>query len=150
MRHYETIYIANPDFSEEAYKDLISKCNGIIEKNKGVPIKVEEWGKNRLAYLVKKFDRGSYVLLNFCGESGLTRELEREMKLDERVLKFQTVKLADSADPQALILKEKDALKEGEAGAVPDNKPADTETEEEGAPAHEGEAPEGEVKHGNK
>ena len=131
MRHYETIYIANPDLSEEAYKDLLTKCSGIIEKNKGVMVKVEEWGNTRLAYQVRKFDKGSYVLLDFCGTPGLTNRLEREMKLDERVLKFQTVKLAENVDPEELVLKEKDATEAREPVPVQEDEGADTEGKEE-------------------
>ena len=146
MRHYETIYISNPDLPEDAYKDLLTKCSGIIEKNKGVLVKVEEWGNNRLAYLVKKYDRGSYVLLDFCGTPGLTGELEREMKLDERILKFQTVKLAEDVDPQQLILMEEEVGKEKETGARQEEQMADPEAKGEGRPEEEGAVRDEEVK----
>jgi small subunit ribosomal protein S6 len=102
MRFYETIYIINPDLEEEACRDVLGKFNNIIEKNGGLVIKVDEWRHKTLAYTVKKFDRGYYVLLQYCGETGLTAEFERDLKLDDRVLKFQTVKLSDSADPASL------------------------------------------------
>jgi small subunit ribosomal protein S6 len=137
VRHYETIYIASPDLSEEAYKDLLTKCSGIVEKNKGIVVKIEEWGNTRLAYVVKKYDRGSYVLLNFCGTPGLTGRLEREMKLDERVLKFQTVKLADSVDPQELIVKENDTGKQSQGGAGQQEQTSEGATKEESPPEQE-------------
>lgn len=102
MRYYETLYIINPDLSDEEYRDVVAKMNGVIEKEKGVIIRVEEWGKRTLAYEVKKFGKGTYVLLQYCGESGIVGELKREMSLDERVIKFQTIKLSDHADPEAL------------------------------------------------
>ena len=111
MRQYETLFIVNPDLPEEEYKDVLKKFNDLIEKKRGVIVKQDEWGKQRLAYLVKKFDHGSYVLLDYCGEPGMTAELERDLKLDDRVLRYQTVKLADDVDPQALIAKQEEGTK---------------------------------------
>jgi len=108
MRQYETIYIVDPNLSEEEYGEVIRKFNNLIEKQKGVIIKTDEWGTQRLAYKVKKFDKGSYVLINYCGNAGITVELERDLKLDARILKYQTVNLADNVDPQELIFKEKE------------------------------------------
>ena len=102
MRYYETLYLLSPELSEDEYKDVIKKFNGIIEKNKGVVIKVDEWGLRELAYRVRKFDKGYYILLQYCGEPGITHEVERDMRLDDRVMKYQTVKLSDKADPDAL------------------------------------------------
>jgi small subunit ribosomal protein S6 len=102
MNFYETLYIINPNLAEEDYKDTLSKFSQVVEKNKGVLIKTEEWGKKTLAYPVKKFDKGYYVLLKYCGEAGITRELERDLKLDDRTIRCQTVKLQDHADPDAL------------------------------------------------
>ena len=120
MRHYETIFIINPELTDEDYRAVLSKFNTLVEKLKGVMIKVEEWGKQRLAYTVKKFDRGSYVLFNYCGEPGVPAEFERDLKLDDRVIKYQTVKLADSADPEELIRKEQDAKKETPKEEIPE------------------------------
>ncbi len=112
MRQYETLYIVNPELDEENYRAVVDKFRELIEKENGVVVKLEEWGKQRLAYPVKKFDQGAYVLINYCGGSNITAELERDLKLDDRVLKYQTVKLADDADPQALLQKEEEAKKE--------------------------------------
>lgn len=111
MRHYETIYIINPNMVDDTYQEVLSKYNDIIEKEKGILIKVDEWGNQKMAYDVGKFDRGSYVLVEYCGLSGLTAELERYLKLDDRILLYQTVKLADNVDPEELLLKEEEAKK---------------------------------------
>ena len=102
MRYYETLYLINPNLADEDYSDLVTKFNDLVEKNKGVIVKVDEWGKKTLDYEVKKFDKGYYVLLNYCGEPDLITVLKREFKLDERILKYQTIKLSDNADPEAL------------------------------------------------
>jgi small subunit ribosomal protein S6 len=115
MRLYETLYLVNPDLGDEDYRGVVEKFNHLIEKNNGVLIKVDEWGKKSLAYDVKKFDKGFYVLLNFCGEPDLISELRRDFKLDDRVLKYQTIKLSDKADPGSLKAKsEESAAKSGE------------------------------------
>ncbi|MBN2032632.1 MAG: 30S ribosomal protein S6 [Deltaproteobacteria bacterium] len=108
MRHYETIYIVNPNLSQDEYRDVLDKYTTLIEKNNGAIVKTEEWGTQRLAYDVKKFDKGAYVLLNYCAKPGLSAELERDLNLDDRVLKFQTIKLAHEADPKDLLEKQKD------------------------------------------
>ena len=86
-------------------------------------IKLDEWGKKTLAYEIKKFDKGYYVLLQFCGEPSILTELKRGFKMDERILKYQIIKLSDDADPEALMrdtkedreqeMKEAEALEEG-------------------------------------
>ncbi len=112
MRHYETLYIVNPELDEEDYKAVVGKFKDLVEKEKGVIVKLDEWGKQRLAYLVKKVDQGAYVLMDYCGGAGITAVLERDLKLDDRILKYQTVKLADEVEPQALEQKEEVAKEE--------------------------------------
>ena len=109
MRHYETIFIVNPELTDEDYKAVLDKFSTLIEKLKGVMIKVNEWGKQKLAYRVKKFDKGYFVLFDYWGESGLTAEFGRDLKLDDRIIKYQTVKLADAVDAEGLLRKEQEA-----------------------------------------
>ena len=134
MRYYETLYIINPNLSDEENSEVIAKFNGLVERNKGVVVSIDEWGKRTLAYEIKKFNKGCYVLLNFCGQGNIIGELERGMKLDERILQFQTVKLSDSVDPEELKAKaEKDAqVEETEAAEEAEKKePSESENKEE-------------------
>ena len=118
IKYYETLYLINPNLDDEDYKDIVIKFNNVVEKNEGILIKVDEWGKKTLAYKIKKFDKGYYVLLRYCGKPGITAELKRVLKLDEKVLKYQTVKLSDNADPEALKAKiEEGKTKAGEKEA---------------------------------
>lgn len=133
MRYYETLYLINPDLADEDYGDVVTKFSGLVEKEKGVVTNVDEWGRKPLAYAVKKFDKGYYVLLQYCGEPGIVIELEREMKLDDRVLQYQTVKLSNNADPEALkAKKEEEKTEEVDQG----------EFTPEAAPEKEGESEE--------
>ena len=105
MRQYETIYIVNPNLDADSLKEVVTKFSDLIKKLKGYIVNVNEWGKRRLAYEVKKFDRGYYVVLNFCGLPGVVQELERSLDLDDRVLKYLTVKMGEDVDPENLISK---------------------------------------------
>lgn len=112
MRNYETIIIVNPTLGEEDYKEVLKKYSTLVERQKGLIVRIEEWGVQRLAHAVKKFDKAAFVLMNYCGPSGVTSELERDLKLDDRIFRFQTVKIAEDVDPEELILKEKEKKKE--------------------------------------
>jgi len=108
MNHYETIYIVNPTLDDDALKEAIDKFSDLIKKLKGFIVKVNEWGKRKLAYELKQFDKGYYVVLDFCALPKMVRELERNLKLDERILKYITVKIDENIDPKDLVSKEKE------------------------------------------
>jgi small subunit ribosomal protein S6 len=118
MRYYETIFIVHPNLNEEECREVQKKFSGLVERYKGVPIKVEEWGNQRLAYKVKKSDRGYFIVMGYCADPGLVPELERDLKLDDRVLKFQSVKVSDHADPNEMIQKQNEGKKQESAEAV--------------------------------
>ena len=107
MRYYETLYLCNPDLPEEEYGDIVNRYSAIVENDNGVVVKIDEWGKKTLAYKVRNFDKGYYVLMRYCGGSGVSGELHRVLRLDERIFKYLTVKLSDQADPEALKLEAK-------------------------------------------
>ncbi|HIJ19751.1 MAG TPA: 30S ribosomal protein S6 [Deltaproteobacteria bacterium] len=123
MRYYENLYIVKPTLSDEDYGGVVSKFNELIEKNAGVMIKVEEWGKKSLAYDIKKFDKGFYVLQQFCGEPGIMEELKRYLGLDDNILKYQIIKLGDQVDPEKLIAEQGEGKETPGAGeeTVEDN-----------------------------
>jgi small subunit ribosomal protein S6 len=130
MRYYETLYIINPDLPDDDYRGVVTKFSDLVEKHKGVVTKVDEWGTKSLAYAVKKFNRGSYVLLQYCGEPGITAELKREMGLDDRVIKYQTIKLSDNADPEALKTDgDEEKAEAGEEEATAEGKSTENEGE---------------------
>ena len=93
MRKYETIFILDPDLEEEQAQSTVEKIKGIITQGNGEILKVEDWGKRKLAYEVKKKSRGHYVLIHFSGLSALLTELERNFRVMEAVIKFQSVRL---------------------------------------------------------
>lgn len=108
MNHYETIYIVNPTLDDDSLKEAIDKFSDLIKKLKGSIVKVNEWGKRKLAYEVKRFDKGYYLVLDFCALPKMVTELERNLKLDDRILKYITVKIDENVDPKDLVSKEKE------------------------------------------
>jgi small subunit ribosomal protein S6 len=99
MRKYETFFIIDPELTEEAHTLASEKLKGIVTANGGAVLTYVPWGKKKLAYPVKKRNQGLYILMEYGGGPELVSELERNMRLDERVLKFITVKLEDRFDP---------------------------------------------------
>jgi small subunit ribosomal protein S6 len=97
MRTYETIFIAHPDLVEEEVKALIDRMKGIIENLNGQLIKVEEWGRKKLAYKLKKLTKGYYVLIRFLGNGEILVEIERNLRLSDGVLKYQSIRLDKKA-----------------------------------------------------
>jgi len=93
MRKYETIFILDPDLEEEQVQSAIEKVKGIITQTNGEIQKVEDWGKRKLAYEVKKKSKGHYVLIHFLGTPALLSELERNFRVMDAVIKFQSVRL---------------------------------------------------------
>ena len=98
MRRYETIFIIPADLTEDEINALIERYQSIITKNKGMVIKVEKWGKRKMAYEIKKQIRGFYVLMDLVSDSAVITELERNFKIDEKILKFMTIKKEDAVD----------------------------------------------------
>jgi len=100
MRKYENFFMVQPDLSEDALGAVAGKFRGVVESNGGTVVSYVPWGKKKLAYPVKKNDYGYYILMKFAAGPELIAELERNMRLDERVLKFITVKLDDDYSPE--------------------------------------------------
>lgn len=95
MRAYELMYIVRPDLDEESTKAVIERFQNLITEQGGQVEKVDEMGKRRLAYEINGFNDGYYVVVNFKGESGLTAELERQLRLSDQVLRHLIVREDD-------------------------------------------------------
>ena len=91
MNKYESVVIINPTVEEESMKALISKFTDIINKD-GKVEKVEELGKRKLAYDVKKFEEGFYAIFYFEANPNLITELERNYRITDEIIKFMTIK----------------------------------------------------------
>lgn len=96
MRRYETIYILKPSLGENEINSVIENTNKIITDDEGTIISLNRWGMKKLAYLIKKESQGYYVFCDYAGTPEAVSEMERKFRIDDAVLKFMTVKLADS------------------------------------------------------
>jgi small subunit ribosomal protein S6 len=117
MRKYETIYIVQPDLGEDDIKALSEKVMGVISGMKGNCLRLEDWGTRKLAYPIKKQTRGRYFYLNSEGDSALIAELERRLRLDDKVIRYQSVKL-DRENQAPAPAAEKPVVEEASAETV--------------------------------
>ena len=101
MNNYESIFIMDPDLEEAQAQATIEKVKGIITQNNGEIVKVEDWGKRKLAYDVKKKPRGHYILTTFSGSPALLSELHRNFRVMDAVIKFQSVRLDERLEAAA-------------------------------------------------
>ena len=88
MNQYEALYIILPDLDEEATHASIEKFKGIVESNNGEIVAIDEWGKKRLAYEINDKTEGYYVLMSFNSAPEFPKELERNFKNDEQILRY--------------------------------------------------------------
>jgi len=88
MNQYEALYIIVPDLGDEATKASVEKFKGIVESNGGEVTAVDEWGKKRLAYPIDYKTEGYYVLMSFSCAPEFPKELERNFKIDEAILRY--------------------------------------------------------------
>ena len=132
MKRYETIVIIDPDLSKEAETPIFDRVTDLIPQYRGFLIETDDWGTKKLAYDIKKKNRGHYVRFDFCGDGELIQEMERFFRIDDKVMKFMTVLLDEDADLNAIKadLAEKAAQKE-QAEAEENEKPAAAETSTE-------------------
>lgn len=97
MRQFETLLLLSPELSVDTRETLLNGLVGIIEREGGKVIEVDQWGMRDLAYPVRKQMRGYYVRLVYAAPNQLIAELERNIRLNDNIFKFLTVKLADKA-----------------------------------------------------
>jgi len=135
MRRYETIFIVRPNVAEDEIEAVINKTSSIIEGDGGTIIKIDKWGLKKLAYLIKKETQGIYFHIDYAAIPASVSELERIFRIDDKVLKYLTVKLADSCDPEAI--KEELAKAEAEVKAEESSpsEPSKEEVKEESEPS---------------
>ncbi len=95
MNKYELVYIIDPTVDDEGRKALIEKFNQLIADNGGQVEKVDEWGKRRLAYAIDYKTEGWYVLVNFSSEATLPLELERNLKINDMVIRYQVIRVLE-------------------------------------------------------
>ena len=102
MRRYESVWVVNGDLPDEEVKSAIDKFSGIISSQGGTLVGLDEWGRRKLAYKIQGTIRGYYVLADFAGSSETVKELERNYRIDDRIIRFLTTKKSDKVNLEAL------------------------------------------------
>src|SRR3954447_20953025 len=98
-REYETIYILRPNTANEGVAEVNTRIRGIIEGMGGKIIKVDNWGKRRLAYEVAKERKGIYLYWQYLAQPGVVEECERNLRmLDEKVIRYLSTKVDTDVD----------------------------------------------------
>lgn len=92
-RVYEVMYIATPESGEEDIAKLNEMVSSIVEKEGGSVVNVDDWGRRRLAYPIRKKTEGYYTLLEIEGSGQEIAELERRFRVNDQILRYITVRV---------------------------------------------------------
>jgi small subunit ribosomal protein S6 len=123
-RTYELMFIVRPDMTEEDQDKLISTLETAVTSSGGQVKNMEKMGKRRLAYMVRRFHDGLFLLLTFEGSGGLVHELERRLRVTEPVIKFLSVRIDEEQKRLDKIKAIRDSRKKVSAAPAPPAEPA--------------------------
>ncbi|MFN3700948.1 MAG: 30S ribosomal protein S6 [Alphaproteobacteria bacterium] len=104
MPIYETVFITRQDLTDSQVKELTGDFEKIIKKENGKILKTEQWGLRTLAYRINKSRKGHYTLIESDAPGAAIIELERNLRLNEDVMRFLTVRLEEPSKGQSIIL----------------------------------------------
>lgn len=119
LREYEVIYILRSDVAKEVAEKVATRVSDVVARMGGKLTRIENWGRRLLAYEIDHQKRGLYVYVTYQGDGALVAELERNFRMLDEVIRFQTVKLADESvsgevNPEQLQFQADDAPAEEE------------------------------------
>ena len=103
QRTYEVMFIVRPDMPEEEQERLITTLESNVTNSGGTVKNLERMGKRRMAYVVRKFQDGIYILMTLEGPGAMVHELERRLRVTEPVIKFITVRVDEEQKRLAKI-----------------------------------------------
>ena len=101
INEYETIYVMKPELPADAIERVSDKITKVIGDYSGSVLMKDDWGKRKLAYQIQKNTRGHYVLINYLATSDVVAEIERHLRIDDTLLRFLTIRLAEDANVEA-------------------------------------------------
>jgi small subunit ribosomal protein S6 len=103
-REYETIYVLRQDVDPDSADKVATRVADVVARENGKLVKVETWGRRKLAYVVAKQRRGVYYYLKYLGGGAVVTELERNLRMLDNVLKFQTVLLREDVHADSVTV----------------------------------------------
>ena len=107
-REYETIYILRPDIDADSAEKIGTRLAEVVGREAGRLTKVESWGRRRLAYDIGKQRRGVYMYLKYLGGGKTVSEIERNLRLSDGVIKYQTVLVRSDVVAEGLTVPDED------------------------------------------
>ncbi|OGR01135.1 MAG: 30S ribosomal protein S6 [Deltaproteobacteria bacterium RIFOXYD12_FULL_50_9] len=107
MRRYETIFIIKPNIDADGITAITDRVSGIIKDFDGTLVTVDKWGLKKLAYNIGKESQGMYIYVEYGSKPAAVVEIERILKIDDRILKFMTVKTQEVFDINTPVRKPK-------------------------------------------
>jgi len=127
LRYYEMIFILHPNIPEEELSVVTEKVTAVIDRNKGEVIKLDNWGKKRCAHTIKKCTKGYFFLLYFMATPTILQELDKTLRYNEKVLRYQTVIVEKDKIEALKKEKEKENQEQEVAEPLPAAEPAPAE-----------------------
>lgn len=110
LNQYETVFIVTPVLSEAQMKETVLKFKKLITDNNGSIVHEEDWGLKKLAYPIQKKTTGFYNLIEFKADATFIQKFETDLKYDERIIRFLTVRM--DVDSIEYSIKKRNKLKE--------------------------------------
>ena len=101
MPLYETVFIARQDMTPAQVDELAANCATIIKEGQGKVVKTDNWGLKTMAYKIQKNKKGYYVLMNIDAPAPAVLEMERQIRLNEDVLRYMTIRADEFIDNNA-------------------------------------------------
>jgi small subunit ribosomal protein S6 len=98
LREYETTFIVQPEISDEGCQEIFTRVDGILEREGATRLLHDDQGKRKLAYEIRKFQKGRYVTTQYLDHGKAVAPLERALRLEESVLRFLTVQVSESVE----------------------------------------------------
>lgn len=99
LREYETVVLITPDISDELLNKIFQRIQSVLEQGGGTLAQVNNWGRRKLAYPIKKVTRAIYLHLVYVGDSKVVAEFERQLRIMEDVVRYMSLVLLDRAKP---------------------------------------------------
>ncbi|MFZ0051025.1 MAG: 30S ribosomal protein S6 [Desulfobaccales bacterium] len=125
MRRYESVWVVNGDLPDEEIKGTIDKFSRIISTQGGTLVRLEEWGRKKLAYRIQGVTRGYYVVADYAGTPATVKELERNYRIDDRLIRSHTAKKSDKVNLEALQAEIAAAVQAVVAAPAPEVEPVE-------------------------
>jgi small subunit ribosomal protein S6 len=129
VRNYEVVFVAAPTLASDELEGFINHIQTVVEGKNGKVVKVDNWGKKSLAYKIKRFREGYYVVLNIEGDGSAIAELERRFRVTDYIIRYISVRIDED-------FKRSEKIKAARQRKAPSQAPAESsdEVETEGEP----------------